>query len=81
MIAMTTTRAPPTNTRTFATAFFALGLMISAFRLWWLERQERIAAQEKNSVMSEKVIVAMLEMRTTLQTFGVILSGGPRPQG
>lgn len=42
--------------------------------LWWLERAERKEAQEQNSAMVEKVIMAMQETKTALQTFGSILA-------
>lgn len=42
--------------------------------LWWLERQERITAQTQNGAMMERIIIAMQETKTALQTFGVILT-------
>lgn len=55
------------------------GLGVVFAILWWLERRERIEAQDKNGVMVEKMITALESTKQTMQTFGSILSGGPRP--
>jgi hypothetical protein len=35
--------------------------------LWWVERGERITAQEKNEAMGERTITAMVEFKALLQ--------------
>jgi hypothetical protein len=42
--------------------------------LWWLERQDRTALQGKLDLMTERVIVAMTETKSSLQTFSSLLA-------
>lgn len=41
--------------------------------LYWLERTDRLKAQEKLDHMTERVIVAMTETKSSLQTFSNLL--------
>jgi hypothetical protein len=48
--------------------------------LWWMERDERKAAQAELRTVSEKVITAMVETKAALGTFGSILNPSNRGQ-
>jgi type II secretory pathway component PulM len=43
--------------------------------LWWYEREERRTAQEKNELLSERTVTAMVEFKALLQTVVDIFNG------
>lgn len=40
--------------------------------LWWLERTDRKAAESKNDVMAEKIVIAMTETKAALSSLGMV---------
>lgn len=46
--------------------------------LWWMERIEKAALQSKLDHMTERVIVAMQETKSSLQTFSNLLTAPGR---
>lgn len=55
-----------------------IGLVPLLGYMWWLERKDRISAQAKLEHMTERVIVAMTETKTSLQSFANLLSAPGR---
>jgi len=43
--------------------------------LWWYEREERRSLQEKNELLSERTVTAMVEFKSLLQTVVDIFNG------
>jgi hypothetical protein len=42
--------------------------------LWWFERDERKSVQEELKAITERVVIAMTETKSTLATFGSLLT-------
>jgi hypothetical protein len=43
--------------------------------LWWYEREERRSLQDKNELLSERTVTAMVEFKALLQTVVDIFNG------
>lgn len=43
--------------------------------LWWYEREERRSLQEKNELLSERTVTAMVEFKALLQTVVDVFNG------